>query len=519
MLAMPRSLRGRTLLLTVIGIIACELVTFAVLGVYRHRLLAGRARDFASGQVELVRTALTHAPAAEVARELDTPPHERRGGLVPPPGRHGSPRTDPERHDEAAPPDDRGDRGDPRDRRPPPVGDPGGGPRPDASMSDKLLSGDFRGPGPRGFSHMRLVETLPSNASAREPDDLALPQVVAALREEHGDDALRFTDEPEPAVWVRMPSATPSAGWWLMLPFSRYSSPPVPWAVLLTTLAAVGVMGGLVGLYSVHLSRPLRALSEAAANYKVGLRPELPLTGPDEIRAVTAQFNAMAERLERDDAQRRVMLAGLPHDLRAPLSRAKLRLELMDDAPDGPKAGLQRDLAEVGKIADQFVAYLRGLDHDRSAFKRLALADLVRDRGLVWRESGHDVTIERVDACVLEADADGLMRAIDNLIGNAFAHGAPPVKLAGLMALDGARRSYRIVVRDHGRGIPPEKRTEALEPFTRLDAARGASGHCGLGLAVAQSVARHHDGRIELADAEGGGLAAAIVLPVPPDAA
>ena len=85
---------------------------------------------------------------------------------------------------------------------------------------------------------------------------------------------------------------------------------------------------------------------------------------------MTRQFNAMAERLERDDAERRVMLAGLPHDLRAPLSRARLRLELMDDGPDSPKRGLQRDLTEVGRIADQFVAYLRGLDHDRQRLSR-----------------------------------------------------------------------------------------------------------------------------------------------------
>ena len=334
---------------------------------------------------------------------------------------------------------------------------------------------------------------------------------MSALRDEYGAEALRFTDEPEPAVWVLMPSVN----WWLMLPFSRYSSPPIPWPILFATFAAVSVMGLLVGLYSLHLARPLRALSDAAARYEVGQRPELPLTGPDEIRSVTAQFNAMAERLERDDAERRVMLAGLPHDLRAPLSRARLRLELMDDGPDGPKAGLQRDLAEVGKIADQFVAYLRGLDHDTSSFKRTALHELVRDRGLVWRESGHDVTIERADVAHRDADADALMRAVDNLVGNAFAHGGAPVTISGIATTVDKRPAYRIVVRDHGPGIPEAQRAEALKPFTRLDAARGASGHCGLGLAVAQSVARLHDGRIELDEADGGGLAASIVMSLP----
>ncbi len=501
MMVLPRSLRGRTLLLTVIGIIACELVTFAVLGLYRHTLLAGRAHDFMSGQIEMVRTALAHATPEQISDELDRSPRERRdrGLLVPPENGLGlaargdrRPRGydaggDPVRDggDRELPPIDRGDDG----VRPPP---------------DEVVAGR-----PRGFNRMHLVENLPASATADMPPDFALPQVAVALRDEYGTDSLRFTDEPEPAVWVRMPSN----GWWLMMPFSRYATPPIPWSIVFATLAAVGVMGGLVGLYSLHLAKPLRALSEAAANYRVGHHPELPLTGPDEIRAVTVQFNAMADRLERDDAERRVMLAGLPHDLRAPLSRARLRIELMDDGPDSPKTGLQRDLAEVGSIADQFVAYLRGLDNDVSGFRPTALHEIVRDRGLVWRESGHDVTIERADPFTRNADGAALMRAIDNLIGNAFAHGGAPVAIAGVAEGSGGNAKYRIVVRDHGPGIPLEQRHEALQPFTRLDAARGASGHCGLGLAVTQSIARLHGGHVTLEDADGGGLAASIVMP------
>ena len=459
MIGYPRSLRGRTLLLTIVGIVACEFVTFAVLGAYRHVLLSGRAHDFVNVQIEMVRSALTHATPQEVSRELERPF----------PGRHGYRAAD--------------------------------------ALLDPIAH--RAGPAPRSLARMRLMQDLPDQATAEAPSEMARSQIVVALREQYGAEALRFTSKPESAVWVRM---TPQ-GWWLVFPFSRYSSPPIPWSIVLATLAAVGVMGGLVALYSFHLSKPLRALADAAANYRIGQHPALPLTGPDEIRAVTGQFNAMAERLERDDAERRLMLAGLPHDLRAPLSRARLRLELMDDGPDSPKPGLVRDLTEVGRIADQFVAYLRGLDRDTRNFKDAALNEIVRDRGLVWRESGHDITIERADVFHRRADGDALMRAIDNLIGNAFAHGRPPVVIAGVASGTGEQASYRIVVRDHGPGIPPERRAEALKPFTRLDAARGASGHCGLGLAVALSVAALHAGRIELDEAPGGGLAAAIVLP------
>ncbi len=501
MTALPRSLRGRTLLLTVIGIFACELVTFAVLGAYRHALFSGRSRDFVSGQVEMVRAALTHASPQQVANELERQ-HGHRGLL-------GKPRLD-GNPSFAEPPSQGGaDRAPPMDRGGPPFG----APPPDRERRLPPFDDSAFGRGggvPTGpMSRMRLIQTLPEGASSEFPADSAIEQVVNALREEYGDDALRYTEMPESAVWVRV---SPD-GWWLMFPFARYTSPPIPWFVVLSTLAAVAVMGGLVGLYSFHLSRPLRALADAAANYQIGKHPQLPLTGPDEIQAVTAQFNAMAERLERDEAERRVMLAGLPHDLRAPLARAKLRLELMDDGPDSPKAGLARDLAEVGSIADQFVAYLRGLDHDTHRFEARPLQELVRDRGLVWRESGHDVTITRTDPFTRGVDVDALTRAIDNLIGNAFAHGGAPVRIAGERSGEGKKAHYRIVVRDRGPGIPPAQRAEALKPFTRLDAARGASGHCGLGLAVVQSVARLHGGQVELEEAEGGGLAAAIALP------
>ncbi len=482
---LPRSLRGRTLLLTLVGIVACEFVTFAVLGIYRHALLTGRAHDFVNGQIEVIRSSLNHASPEDVARDLEHPFRRRMP-------RPAQPDAAPTGRDEGAPP--------------PPPQDVRGRPMP---PPDERFARGERGPLPRP-TRMRLVQSPPESATADIPRDMALPQLAVALRQDYGTDALRFTESPEPAMWLRMAPG----GWWLMLPVSRYTSPEIPWPVVFATLAAVAVMGGLVALYSVHLSRPLRSLAEAAARYKVGEHPEVALAGPDEIRAVIAQFNAMAERLERDDAERRVMLAGLPHDLRAPLARAKLRLELMDDAPDGPKAGLARDLAEVGRIADQFVAYLRGLDRDTTRFRPVALHEFVGDRAQVWHGSGHDVTVGRADPCTRPADADALMRAVDNLVGNAFAHGGAPVTIAGELTA-GPDAVYRIVVRDHGPGIPEDRRAEAMKPFTRLDAARGASGHCGLGLAVAQAVARLHDGHLELGAAPGGGLEASIVMPIP----
>jgi two-component system osmolarity sensor histidine kinase EnvZ len=280
--------------------------------------------------------------------------------------------------------------------------------------------------------------------------------------------------------------------------------------VLWSTLAAVLVMAIIAALYSLQLSRPLRRLSEEARSFELGKRPELPLLGPTEVRAVTAQFNAMGARLADNDAERRVMLAGLPHDLRAPLARAKLRLALMEESEESN--GLTRDLGEIERIADQFVAYLRGLDDDARDFAPLEVGHLLADRARAWQGAGQDVQLGAVDEARMPGDADALERAVENLISNALAYGLAPVEVSGR----GEDACYRIEVSDAGLGIPEAMQSDALRPFTRLDASRGmanapapesatesrrattAGGHCGLGLAVVQAVARLHGGRVEM---------------------
>jgi signal transduction histidine kinase len=360
-----------------------------------------------------------------------------------------------------------------------------------------------RSPGRR----MRLVPTLPANSS---PDpgvaDIYSPNMIAQLRDDYGADAVRFTNEPL-ALWVQVSRN----GWWLMMPSARFDV-PIPWTVLYSTLAAVLVMAIIAALYSLQLSRPLRRLADAARNFEVGRRLQLPLLGPAEVRDVTSQFNAMGTRLADNDAERRVMLAGLPHDLRAPLARAKLRLALMDESEE--ISGLSRDLSEIERISDQFVAYLRGLDEDSRDFEPLDLGNLIAGRARAWQGAGQNVQLGAVDTAQVPGDADALERAVENLISNALAYGALPVEVSGRSVAD----KYRIEVSDAGNGIPEAMQSNALRPFVRLDASRGmanapapdsvsesvahraatAGGHCGLGLAVVQAVARLHGGTVEM---------------------
>ncbi len=368
--------------------------------------------------------------------------------------------------------------------------------------SPNLLAEDLeRSPGRR----MRLMPTVPPDATD-EPtvEGVYSPNMIAQLRDDYGSSAVRFTHEPL-ALWVQVSNN----GWWLMMPASRFDV-PIPWSVLWSTLAAVLVMAIIAALYSLQLSRPLRRLSEAARSFELGKRPELPLLGPTEVRAVTAQFNDMGARLADNDAERRVMLAGLPHDLRAPLARAKLRLALMDEGEE--TNGLTRDLGEIERIADQFVAYLRGLDDDARDFAPLEVGNLITDRARAWQGAGQDVQLGAVDRAQMPGDADALQRAVENLISNALAYGESPVEVSGRTFED----CYRIEVSDAGAGIPEAMQSDAMRPFVRLDASRGvanspapesaaesrraatAGGHCGLGLAVVQAVARLHGGKVEM---------------------
>ncbi|MCS5693690.1 ATP-binding protein [Cyanobium sp. FGCU-6] len=298
-------------------------------------------------------------------------------------------------------------------------------------------------------------------------------------------------------VWVAMES--PLEQVWLFAPLPPLRGwPPDP--LQLGLALGTGGLAAVLLFLSLEVQRPLGQLEEALGGVGLEERPAaVPLRGTGSVRRLSQRFNAMLERLEAASRERRTMLAGIAHDLRAPLTR--LRLRLAETGGDkGAKARSEADLAALERITGQFLLFA-GAGGDEPAVM-VPLDALLAELAAVA-----DASTLALDTVPLERRVRpiALSRAIANLIDNALEHGRAPLQLA-LRAGPGPD-GFTIRLRDAGEGIPPEQWARALEPFQRLDSARGGQGHCGLGLAIADRVAREHGGRLSAgSDSAGEGF-------------
>ncbi|HRL78129.1 MAG TPA: ATP-binding protein [Candidatus Accumulibacter phosphatis] len=298
--------------------------------------------------------------------------------------------------------------------------------------------------------------------------------------------------------------------WWLVLPPPRFEPQELPrdlWLFLAATLAAVLL---IAGLFVRNIVGPLARLGEAVTATGDGTARTVTPQGPLEVRRLAERHNAMLGQLASAAAERREMIAGLTHDLRAPLTRLRLRLELL--ASDSERCGLARDVDDMERIVGQCLAFLRS-EGGEAASAPICLATLLREEIGHQRELGRPVALSVSDSaenCPVPISAGNLRRLFDNLIDNALQHGSPPVEVALAKDTDGAAI---LSVRDHGPGIADADRERALEPFAQLEPARATDGSCGLGLAIVRRIAAGCGGELRLEEAPGGGLLVVVRLP------
>jgi two-component system osmolarity sensor histidine kinase EnvZ len=344
------------------------------------------------------------------------------------------------------------------------------------------------------------------------PNSGLMPALQADVKARLGDDtqfAARVNDVA--GFWVSF--KIEDDAYWLRMDRERFDRSNIQWLGWGTSTLILALLGAV--FISRLINQPLARLSDATRAIARGRRPDpLPEKGPTEIREANRSFNRMVSDLDRVESDRTVILAGISHDLRTPLTRMLLEVE-MADLPDHARQGIQSDLAQMDAIIGQFLDYAKPTD--AAAFTRIDMSTMLAECG---HEAARlpDVRIKTAidDGIEVLGNAIDLRRVINNLIENARRYGKTDggeVTEIDIVCQLGSEFA-RIEVADHGLGVPESEIERLVRPFTRMDTARSQANGAGLGLAIVERIIKRHGGKLRLYNRQGGGLAIEIMLPV-----
>ncbi|QDQ27828.1 HAMP domain-containing protein [Chitinimonas arctica] len=353
--------------------------------------------------------------------------------------------------------------------------------------------------------HLLPLDSPQAPPAAAPRGRLASAIAVALAQRQIGRGDVRESRRPKRQLWVKVEMLGQPK--WLVIPLGRFKSDshwPLAASAAVFTLAALAV----AALFAWRINRPLRELQAAAGQLGRGELPQaLPEVGPSELKALSASFNRMLADLAANERERSVMLAGISHDVRTPLARLRLGVEMMHD--ESLRAGMIEDVGDIERILGQFIDFTRGAGSEE--LQACDPAELARSLVARYARSGCEVELDLADELPLAwLRPLALSRALGNLIDNARRYGAEPIRLEVQLEA----RQLCFVVIDHGPGIPAEQLDTVLQPFQRLDSARRADGGSGLGLAIVERVAQQHGGKLHLANRDAGGLRVTLSLPL-----
>jgi two-component system osmolarity sensor histidine kinase EnvZ len=276
---------------------------------------------------------------------------------------------------------------------------------------------------------------------------------------------------------------------------------------LFVNMVFFGIIFTIIAMiYLRNQLRPIKRLADASEAFGRGHHMPYAPGGATEVRAAGTAFVDMRARIERQIETRTLMLSGVSHDLRTPLTRMRLALSMLDD---DERAALEQDVDEMQGMIDAFLDFAKG-EQGIPAEPIVVNAWIAQVVDAAQR-AGRDVTLVDCDGTGEVMLREGSMRrALDNLISNAVRYGS-----RAEVSMTLTEKSLRFRVEDNGPGIPEDRRAEAQRPFTRLDPARNQDkgGSVGLGLAIATDIARAHGGVLRLGHSDRlGGLRADIVI-------
>ena len=350
---------------------------------------------------------------------------------------------------------------------------------------------------------LRVYPVTASEKTEPLPDDALLELVVQKVRQALGGDT-RFAYARDGEQGFLVSFFIDEDEFWVMLPRERFElGLGLQW---LGWLAAVVVLA-LAGAWFIasNIARPLAAMRRAALRLGRG-QPHQPLPekGPRELRTVVAAFNRMAANLESMERDRAMVLAGISHDLRTPLSRLRLALE-MSGADAQASDAMIADIDEIDAIIGQFLDFARGADEQKQEDD---LGEVLGELAEHYARIGKDVRLIDHPVKPFRFARMAVRRAVANLIDNALRYAGEPVELE----LVARNPEVAIEVRDLGPGVPPNEVERLKRPFTRLDDSRAGHGGSGLGLAIVERTAQAHGGRLDLVPRSPRGLTARLAL-------
>ncbi|WP_061537256.1 sensor histidine kinase [Collimonas arenae] len=343
------------------------------------------------------------------------------------------------------------------------------------------------------------------------PDSTIMPDLEREVRSRLGNQT-RFSSKVNDigGFWVSF--KIDGDEYWLMLDRDRVDRSSgvqwLQWAGIALVLSLLGAM-----FISTLINQPLSRLTAATRAVAKGLRPDpLPETGPTEIEEANRSFNQMVNDLQRIESDRAIILAGISHDLRTPLARMLLEVE-MANLSDDARTGMQSDLAQMDGIIGQFLHYAKPTD--TSSFEKIDMSELL-ETVIQTAERQVDVRIHAHIAPNLHTmgDVTELSRVFNNLIENSRRYGKKEGDDFTVIDIDCSSRQDKLLISiaDRGQGIPEGEIDRLLRPFTRLDVARGQANGSGLGLAIVSRIVKQHGGKLRVSNREGGGLATQIEL-------
>jgi len=365
---------------------------------------------------------------------------------------------------------------------------------------------------------IRILTLEPDDKVEPPPSNALMPEIAAMVRQRLGKDT-RFSRKVNdmPGFWVSFD--IDGDKYWLMLERDRLAGlTRVQWLGWATVVGALSLLGA--ALISTLINRPLARLTAAARSIAQGKRPApLPEKGSQEIIEANRSFNQMVDDLQQLEKDRAIILAGISHDLRTPLARMQLEVEMANLSQEA-REGMQSDIAQMDAIIGQFLDFARPTE--AATFVPVDLSELLEDCAHTAARLPDVRITTAIEPGIIRvpANATDLRRVINNVIENARRYGKTPgtdltrIDIACQVKMTGHGRRAVVEIGDHGVGVPDDQIQLLLRPFTRLDTARGQANGAGLGLAIVERVITRHNAELQVRNRDGGGLVLQFSFPL-----